>query len=94
MKLSARIAVFVASLLVLGVSLLELGHLIHFAHLTPIGLHADVVIGKDHYAVQGITKWYEAKLTNVGFAPARITACEFVSDTLQLVTQVGYTTEK
>ena len=94
MTLSARIAVFTASLLIVGVGLIELGHLVHFGHLTPFGLHADVVIRKDNYGIQGITKTYEAKLTNFGLMPARVTACEFVSDTLSLVTQVGSIVEK
>jgi hypothetical protein len=94
MTLSAKIAVFAASLLVLGATLLELVHLVHFGHFIPFGLHADVVIRKEDYGIPGITKVYEAKLTNFGFTPARITACEFISDTLSLVTQVGYTVEK
>jgi len=43
MTLSARIGVLTATLLVLPISLLELGHLIRFGHFLPFGLHADVV---------------------------------------------------
>jgi hypothetical protein len=94
MTLSTRIAVFAGSLLLLGVSLLEIGHLVRFGHFPPFGLHADVVIRRADYGIEGITKTYDAKLTNYGFTPARITACDFIDDTLSHGTEVGYTIEK
>jgi hypothetical protein len=94
MKVSARIAISVASLLILAVSVVEVAHLVHFGHFFPFGLHADVVIRKADFGIQGITKTYEAKLTNFGIMPARVTACTFISDTLSPVTQSFYTAEK
>jgi hypothetical protein len=94
MRLSVKIATFVASLLTLGFMLVELAHLVHFGHFIPLGLHADAVSRKADLGISGITKTYEAKLTNFGFTPARVTACEFISDTLSPVTQSLYTTEK
>jgi hypothetical protein len=94
MTLSVKIFVFTGSLLILGISVVELAHRIHFGHFIPFGLHADIVIRKEDLGIPGITKTYEAKLTNFGFTPARVTACEFISDTLSHVTQAFYTTEK
>jgi hypothetical protein len=85
---------FTASLLILGVSVIELDHLVHFGHFIFFGLHADVVIRKADFGIPGITKTYEAKLTNFGFTPARVRACEFISDTLSLETQPFYLAEK
>ncbi|MBZ5644995.1 MAG: hypothetical protein LAO19_19720 [Acidobacteriia bacterium] len=94
MTLLSRIAIFVVSLLVLGSSALELAHLVQFGHFISFGPHADLVIRKADFGIPGITKTYEAKLTNFGFTPARVSACEFISDTLLPVTQAFYTTEK
>jgi hypothetical protein len=94
MTLSARIGVLTATLLVLPISLLELGHLIRFGHFLPFGLHADVVVSKADYGIDGITKAYEAKLTNYGILPARITACDFIDDAMSHGTLVGSTVEK
>jgi hypothetical protein len=94
MTLSTRIAVIAASLLVVGIGLLELDHLVRFGHFSPFGLHADVVMRRRDYGIDGITKTYEAKLTNYGFTPRTITACDFIDDTLSHGTEVGYTVEK
>lgn len=81
-------------LVVLPVSLLELGHLVRFGHLPPLGLHADVLVRKADYGIDGITKAYEAKLTNYGITPTWITACDFIDDAMSHGTIVSSTVEK
>jgi hypothetical protein len=56
MTLSVKILVFTASLLILGISVVELAHWIHFGHFIPFGLHADAVIRKEDLGIPGITK--------------------------------------
>lgn len=82
------------ALLILVVSFLELGHLIRFGHFPPFGLHADVMVRKADYGIAGITKAYEAKLTNYGIMPARVEVCDFIDDAMSHGTQVGYSIEK
>ncbi len=83
MRVLKRIGLLTAALLLLSISLLQLGHLIRFGHFFPFGLHADVTVRKVDYGIEGITKAYEAKLTNYGIMPAKITACDFVDDAME-----------
>lgn len=94
MRLWRKVGVFAATLLVLPISLLELGHLARFGHLFPFGLHADVLVRKVDYGIDGVTKVYEAKLTNYGIRPAWVTACDFVDDTMSHGTLVGSRVQK
>ena len=89
-----RIGLVIAALLVLPIGLLQLGHLLRFGHLFPFGLHADVLVRKADYGIEGITKVYEARLTNYGFRPVRITACDFVDDAMSHGTLVGSRLQK
>jgi hypothetical protein len=94
MRRSGRIALIIGMISVLPISLLELGHLVRFGHFFPFGLHADVVVRKADYGIDGVTKAYEAKLTNYGITPAWITACDFVDDVMSHGTLVRATVEK
>jgi|HubBroStandDraft_6_1064221.scaffolds.fasta_scaffold05836_3 hypothetical protein len=89
-----RISVIAAALLILPFSLAELCHLLRFGHFFPFGMHADVVVRKADYGIEGITKTYEAKLTNYGFVPISITVFNFIDDAFTNGTEVGYTVEK
>jgi len=94
MRMAKRIGLLAVAVLLLPISLLQLGHLIRFGHLFPYGLHADVTVKKVDYGIDGITKAYEARLTNYGIIPARITACDFIDDTMSHGTLVGSTVQK
>jgi hypothetical protein len=94
MTLLFRIAVFMVCLTVVGISFLELSHLIRYGHFISFGMHADVLIRKADYGIPGITKVYEGELTNYGIAPVKVTACDFIDDTLSHGTQVGCTIQK
>ena len=89
-----RIGLIAAALLVLPLSLLELGHLVRFGHFFPFGLHADLVVRKADYGIDGITKAYEAKLTNYGPTPVSVTVCDFIDDAMSHGALVGSTVEK
>jgi hypothetical protein len=88
------VGLFIVTLLVLPIGLVQLGHLARFGHFFPFGLHADVVVRRADYGIDGITKVYEAKLTNYGIGSAWITACDFIDDASSRGTLVGSQVEK
>lgn len=74
-------------------SLHELSHSDRYGHLVRFGLHADLVVSKEDGGLEGITKSYEARLTNYGLFPAKITACEFTFNAAR-GTKVAYVVEQ
>lgn len=89
-----RIVILASALLVLGFGYVEIGHWVRFGHFPAFGLHADLVVRKADYGIDGVTKAYKAQLTNYGIIPRRVEACDFIDDTLSHRTQIGYTVEK
>jgi hypothetical protein len=74
--------------------LLELNHFHRYGHLVGLGLHADAVVSKGDAGYEGITKLYQARLTNYGLLPATVTACDFTTDASVHGTIVAYAVEK
>jgi hypothetical protein len=72
----------------------EVIHLDRYGHLVRFGLHADLVVSKEDTGMEGITKVYEARLTNYGLLPAKVTACDFTTDTSARGTKVAYAVEQ
>jgi len=72
----------------------EVIHLDRYGHLVRFGLHADPVVSKGDIGIEGITKLYEARLTNYGLLPAKVTACDFTTDASAHGTKVAYTVEQ
>jgi hypothetical protein len=72
----------------------ELIHLDRYGHLVRFGLHADLVVSKGDIGLEGITKLYEARLTNYGLLPAKVTACDFTTYASAHGTKVAYTVEQ
>ncbi|HKW60942.1 MAG TPA: hypothetical protein VJN89_00230 [Candidatus Acidoferrum sp.] len=89
-----KIGTLIVSILVSAFFLLELVHLIRFGHFLPPGLHADVLVRKADYGIPGISKTYQATLTNFGITPVRITVCDFIDDAMAHGIEVSYTLEK
>jgi hypothetical protein len=81
-------------LLALTYCLHEAGHFFRFGHFFPLGLHADVVVSKADYGIPGISKVYEAKLTNFGITLVKVTVCDFIDDAMMHGTEVGISIEK
>jgi hypothetical protein len=81
-------------LLFLALILHELNHFYRYGHLVPLGLHADVVVSKGDIGIEGISKLYEAKLTNYGPLPAKVTACDFITDASARGTMVAYAVDQ
>lgn len=89
-----KIGVLLVAFLLLGIILQDLNHFNRYGHIAPLGLHADVDVSKGDIGIEGITKLYEARLTNYGPLPARVTACDFISDASAHGTMVAYAVER
>jgi hypothetical protein len=90
------VSIVILFLLVFAIRL-ALVHRRHFSvhgHSAPLGLHADIIVSNASIGIPGITKMYEAELTNYGVLPIAVTRCEFVDDTLSHGTMVAYSVER
>jgi hypothetical protein len=90
---SKRILLFV-SIGVCGVLLAESVHYFRYGHLTRLGLHADVIVEHADIGFEGISKMYGVKLTNYGFLPVSVSACDFIDDDGEHGTSIAYAVEK
>jgi hypothetical protein len=55
---------------------------------------AEVVIRSEDMGIPGITKMYDATLTNAGLLPARVTWCNFVDDASSTGTIMAYAVQR
>jgi hypothetical protein len=72
------------------IGVVEVRHRVIFGHFAPLTLHADVTIANGDIGIPGITKQYDAHVTNFGIFPRRIERCEFITDTFAPGMSVGY----
>jgi hypothetical protein len=79
-----------AAILVSVIGVVEVRHRVIFGHFSPLTLHADVSIANGDIGIAGITKLYDAHVTNFGIFPRRIERCEFVTDAFAPGVSVGY----
>lgn len=80
---------FAVAVMVLGAAV-EVRHRVTFGHFVPIGLHADVSVVKADIGIPGISKVYDAHVTNFGIFPRRIERCEFLTDASGHGVSIGY----
>jgi len=80
----------IAAVLLSIVGVLEFRHRLIFGHFLPLALHADYTVAKGDIGIPGITKLYDAHITNFGIFPRRIERCEFVTDASASGVSVGY----
>lgn len=73
---------------------LHVRHWLDYGHLAPLALHADVVVHNASIGIPGITKMYEARLTNLGIWPVSVERCSYLSDTGFAGTMVAYNIDK
>ena len=94
MRKALKFAISAILLIVLGFSLHEVYHLARFGHLAPLGLHSDILIRRVDIGIPGISKDYEARLTNYGVRPITVIACDFLSDAFEHGQMVAYVIER
>jgi len=86
----ATAVLLIAAAVISAIGLVELRHRAVFGHFVPLTLHADFGVTYGDIGIPGITKLYEAHITNFGIFPRRIERCEFVTDALAPGVSVGY----
>jgi hypothetical protein len=86
-----KIVAFVLAVVVIVlIGLMEIRHRGTFGHFVPLGLHADVSVAKADLGIPGISKVYDAHVTNFGIFPRRIERCEFLTDAFGHGVSIGY----
>jgi hypothetical protein len=75
-----KVGVFLIAATSLGVIIQESIHFYRYGHFVLPTLHADTVVRTGDIGIEGISKLYEAKLTNYAPVPVKVTACDFISD--------------
>ena len=89
-----RVVVGTMMLVLIFFAAIELRHQLRFGHFVGLGLHSDYTVSRVDLSIPGITKVYDATLTNFGFVPRKISACEFVTDAMEHGTQLAFAIQK
>jgi hypothetical protein len=89
-----KAAVSLIAVASVGLITLESTHFYRYGHFVGPALHADVIVGKGDIGIEGISKLYEAKLTNYAPFPVKVKACDFISDASAPGTMVAYAVER
>jgi hypothetical protein len=89
-KRSTAVALVIGLAAITFFAVVEFRHRATFGHFVPLALHADVSVAKGDIGIPGITKLYNAHVTNFGIFPRRIERCEFLTDAFAHGVSVGY----
>jgi hypothetical protein len=89
-----KVAVSLLAVASVGFMILESIHFYRYGHFVRPTLHADVLVGKGDIGIEGISKLYEAQLTNYAPFPVKVKACDFISDASASGTMVAYAVER
>jgi hypothetical protein len=90
----ATAVLLIGAAMISAVGLVQFRHRAEFGHFVPLALHADYSVAYYDIGIPGITKLYEAHITNFGILPLRIERCEFVTDAFAPGVSVGYRLQK
>ena len=90
MKWRLRIPIILAAAVMIAAAVVQVRHYLIFGHIVPLGLHADVTVKKADLGIPGITKVYEAYVTNFGVFPRRVRRCEYLTDAMARGVGIGY----
>jgi hypothetical protein len=63
-------------------------------HRYPRDLRAEVHVEKADLGIPGITKVYDASVTNYGRVPVRVIRCDFIDDTMSHGVEVAYAIQR
>jgi hypothetical protein len=61
-----------------------------FGHFVPLTPHSDYSVARAGIGIPGISKLYDAHITNLRHIPRRIERCEFLTDAFASSVGVGY----
>jgi hypothetical protein len=76
------------------VLLAAFGLAVHKVLVSPKDLRAVLRVETADLGIPGITKTYDASVTNPGLAPVRVTRCNFVDDSMSRGTMVAYAIQR
>jgi len=94
MRIVVRVVLAITMLVLILFAAIEFRHDLRFGHFVGLGLHADYAVNRVDLAIPGITKVYDATLTNFGFVPRNIFACEFITDAMGHGTELAFAIQK
>jgi hypothetical protein len=89
-----KVAVSIIAVASVGLMILESIHFYRYGHVVRPALHADVLVWKGDIGIEGISKLYEAQLTNYAPFPVKVEECDFISDASAPGTMVAYAVER
>lgn len=72
----------------------EIAHRYNFGHFVPYGLHVDVLSEEVSIGIPGQKNLYRAELSNFTFWPARLDACNYVTDAFSHGTEYPYAVQR
>ena len=87
-------AVLATAIAIGQIASIELRHWFDFGHFTPLSAHADVFVSHASIGIPGISKMYEAVLTNNGFWPVAVEKCTYTSDVGENGQMVAYNIQR
>lgn len=73
---------------------IEFRHHLRFSHFVGLGLHADYTVSHVDLSIPGISKVYNATLTNFGPFPRKVSACEFLTDAMAHGTALAFAIQR
>lgn len=76
------------------IAFVEFSHRYNCGHFVPHGLHIDVVSEDYYIGIPGQTKLYHAELSNFSLWPAKLTACNYITDAMEPWTDYPYAVQK
>ena len=94
MNTAQKVGIFLIVTASVGVIIQESIHFYRHHHFVPLALHADAIVQRGDIGIEGISKLYEARLTNYAPFPVKVTACDFISDASARGTMVAYAVER
>ncbi len=77
-----------------SIACVEFAHRLTFGHLVPYGLHVDVLSEEVSIGIPGQKKMYRAELSNFTLWPARLDACDYVTDAFGHGTEYPYAVQR
>lgn len=89
-----RIILALAILLCGLIAYVEFTHRYNYGHFVHYGLHIDVVSKDSDIGIPGQTKMYHAELSNFTLWPAKLTACNYVTDAFDHGTDYPYAVQR
>lgn len=93
-SLVGRILLMLVCAVVVAIAYFELGHRYNFGHFVPYGLHVDVLSEEVSIGIPGQKNMYRAELSNFSFWPAKLEACDYLTDAFGRGTKYLYAVQR